>query len=50
MAYQARGRDPLLDSNMAEAIEKRGKELLGHGADVPGFAMAAAMIVVLQPG
>ena len=29
MAYQARGRDPLLDSNMAEAIEKRGKELLG---------------------
>ncbi|QYX56483.1 DNA translocase FtsK 4TM domain-containing protein [Roseovarius sp. SCSIO 43702] len=29
MAYQARGRDPLLDSNMAEVIEKRGKELLG---------------------
>ncbi|UXX82447.1 DNA translocase FtsK [Roseovarius pelagicus] len=31
MAYQARGRDPLLDSNMAQAIEKRGKELLGLG-------------------
>ena len=29
MAYQARGRDPLLDSKMAEIIEKRGKELLG---------------------
>ena len=31
MAYQTRGRDPLLDTNMAEAIEKRGKELLGLG-------------------
>ena len=29
MAYQARGRDPLLDSNMAQIIEKRGKELIG---------------------
>ena len=29
MAYQTRGRDPLLDSNMAQAIEKRSKELLG---------------------
>ena len=29
MAYQTRGRDPLLDSSMTEAIEKRGKELLG---------------------
>ncbi|MEL7279938.1 MAG: DNA translocase FtsK 4TM domain-containing protein, partial [Pseudomonadota bacterium] len=29
MAYQTRGRDPLLDSSMAQAIEKRGKELLG---------------------
>ena len=29
MAFQTRGRDPLLDSTMAEAIEKRGKELLG---------------------
>ncbi|WP_435230276.1 DNA translocase FtsK [Pseudopelagicola sp. nBUS_20] len=29
MAYQARGRDPLLDSNMQAAVEKRGKELIG---------------------
>ncbi len=29
MAFQTRGRDPLLDSSMTEAIEKRGKELLG---------------------
>ena len=29
MAYQTRGREPLLDSTMAEAIEKRGKELMG---------------------
>ncbi|MEM6589953.1 MAG: DNA translocase FtsK 4TM domain-containing protein [Pseudomonadota bacterium] len=29
MAYQTRGRDPLLDSSMTQAIEKRGKELFG---------------------
>ncbi|MEM9496288.1 MAG: DNA translocase FtsK 4TM domain-containing protein [Pseudomonadota bacterium] len=29
MAFQTRDRDPLLDSRVAEAIEKRGKELLG---------------------
>ncbi|MBC7132320.1 MAG: DNA translocase FtsK 4TM domain-containing protein [Roseovarius sp.] len=29
MAYQTRGREPLFDSTTAEAIEKRGKELLG---------------------
>ncbi|MGH1424207.1 MAG: DNA translocase FtsK 4TM domain-containing protein [Pseudooceanicola sp.] len=29
MAYQTRGRDPLLDSNMQAAIERRGKELVG---------------------
>jgi len=29
MAFQTRGRDPLLDSNMQAAIEKRGKELIG---------------------
>ncbi|MGR3455774.1 DNA translocase FtsK [Pseudooceanicola sp.] len=29
MAYQTRGRDPLFDSNMQAAIEKRGKELVG---------------------
>ncbi|MEO3413511.1 DNA translocase FtsK 4TM domain-containing protein [Roseovarius sp. CAU 1744] len=48
MAYQARGRDPLLDSNMAEAIEKRGKELLGLVLMCLG-AMAAAMILSYSP-
>ncbi|HEY9039581.1 MAG TPA: DNA translocase FtsK 4TM domain-containing protein [Roseovarius sp.] len=41
MAYQTRGRDPLLDSNMAQAIEKRGKELLGLA--LVGLAALAAM-------
>jgi S-DNA-T family DNA segregation ATPase FtsK/SpoIIIE len=31
MAYQARPRDPFLDSDMQAAIEKRGKELFGFG-------------------
>ena len=48
MAYQARGRDPLLDSNMAAAIERRGKELLGLVLLVLA-AMAAAMIVSYSP-
>ncbi|WP_299845093.1 DNA translocase FtsK 4TM domain-containing protein [uncultured Roseovarius sp.] len=48
MAYQARGRDPLLDSNMAEAIEKRGKELLGLVL-LCLSAMAAALIVSYSP-
>ena len=48
MAYQARGRDPLLDSNMAEAIEQRGKELLGLILIVLG-CMVAAMIVSYSP-
>ncbi|WP_324752164.1 DNA translocase FtsK [Roseovarius sp. Pro17] len=42
MAYQTRGRDPLLDSNMAQAIEKRGKELLGLA--LFGMAVLAAMM------
>ncbi|MDF1854593.1 DNA translocase FtsK 4TM domain-containing protein [Pseudooceanicola sp.] len=29
MAFQTRGRDPLFDSNMQAAIERRGKELIG---------------------
>ena len=29
MAYQTRGREPLLDKEMAEAIERRSKELIG---------------------
>ncbi|RKT27971.1 DNA translocase FtsK [Roseovarius halotolerans] len=48
MAYQTRGREPLLDSTMAEAIEKRGKELMGLVLLIMG-AMAAAMIVSYHP-
>ena len=43
MAYQARGRDPLLDSNMQAMIEKRGKEMIGAALVVLGII--AAMIV-----
>ena len=35
-SYQTRQRDPLLDSNMQAALEKRGKELLGIGLVVLG--------------
>ncbi|MDP2494737.1 DNA translocase FtsK 4TM domain-containing protein [Shimia thalassica] len=48
MAYQARGRDPLLDSNMQAAIEKRGKELIGIALIVLG-CMTAAMIASYTP-
>ena len=48
MAYQTRGRDPLLDSNMAEAIEKRGKELLGLVFILFGV-MSAMMIASYTP-
>ncbi|WP_390911426.1 DNA translocase FtsK 4TM domain-containing protein [Pseudosulfitobacter sp. SM2401] len=48
MAYQTRGRDPLLDTNMAEAIEKRGKELIGIALILVGL-LAAAMIVSYTP-
>ncbi len=48
MAYQARGRDPLLDSNMAQAIEKRGKELIGIALILVALA-AAAMIWSYTP-
>ena len=48
MAYQARGRDPLFDSNMQAAIEKRGKELAGLLLVVLGCA-AAAMIASYTP-
>ncbi len=36
-SYSTRQRDPLLDSNMQAAIEKRGKELLGLGLIFVGF-------------
>ena len=48
MAYQTRRRDPLLDRNMAEAINKRGKELIGVALIVAGL-MAAAMIFSYTP-
>ncbi|WP_298859386.1 DNA translocase FtsK [uncultured Sulfitobacter sp.] len=48
MAYQTRQREPLLDSNTAEAIEKRGKELLGIALVVLGV-MAAMMIGSYTP-
>ncbi|PSL21301.1 DNA translocase FtsK [Shimia abyssi] len=48
MAYQARGRDPLLDSNMQAAFEKRGKELIGIALIVLAL-MASAMVVSYTP-
>ncbi len=41
MAYQTRSRDPLFDRDMAQAIEKRGRELLGLGLMALGLAVAA---------
>jgi S-DNA-T family DNA segregation ATPase FtsK/SpoIIIE len=40
MAYQTRGRDPLLDSTTQAVIEKRSKELLGIGLVVLGVLVA----------
>ncbi|MFD3190332.1 DNA translocase FtsK 4TM domain-containing protein [Sedimentitalea sp. HM32M-2] len=48
MAYSSRSRDPLLDSNMQAAIEKRGKELIGIVLICLGLA-AAAMIASYTP-
>ena len=48
MAYQTRGRDPLLDSTTQAAIEKRGREMLGIGLIVLGV-MAALMIGTYSP-
>ncbi len=48
MAYQARQRDPLLDSNMQAAIEKRSTELIGIAMMVLGF-LAAMMIWSYHP-
>ena len=48
MAYHSRSRDPLLDSNMQAAIEKRGKELIGIVLICLGLA-AAAMIGSYTP-
>ncbi len=46
--YSTRQRDPLLDSTMQAAIEKRGKELLGLGLIVLGI-MAAMMLWSYSP-
>ncbi|MEX0349295.1 MAG: DNA translocase FtsK 4TM domain-containing protein [Paracoccaceae bacterium] len=48
MAYNTRSRDPLLDSNMQAAIEKRGKELIGIALIALGL-LAAAMIGSYTP-
>ncbi len=48
MAYQTRGRDPLFDSDVQAAIEKRGKELLGI-ALILVAAAAAAMTMSYHP-
>lgn len=47
-SYNARSRDPLLDSNLQAAIERRGKELLGIALIVLGLA-AAAMVGSYTP-
>jgi DNA segregation ATPase FtsK/SpoIIIE, S-DNA-T family len=41
MAFQTRSRDPLLDSSMQAAIEKRGKELIGIFLIALGLVVAA---------
>jgi len=43
MAFQTRGRDPLFDSDMQAAIEKRGKELVGIALVILGLAAVAMM-------
>lgn len=48
MAYHTRSRDPLLDSTMQAAIEKRGKELIGILLVCLGL-MAAAIIASYTP-
>ena len=48
MAYQTRGRDPLLDSTMQAAIERRGKELIGL-ACLALAVMSALMIGTYSP-
>jgi DNA segregation ATPase FtsK/SpoIIIE, S-DNA-T family len=40
MAYQTRHRDPLLDTHIQEAVQKRGKELLGLAMLAIGIAVA----------
>ena len=44
MAYQTRQRDPLLDSNMQAALERRGKEILGIALTCAGLAIGLMLI------
>ena len=48
MAYQTRQREPLLDSDMAQAVEKRGKELIGIGLLIVS-ALVLAMLWSYSP-
>ena len=43
MAYQTRGRDPLFDSEMAQTLEKRSKELLGIALLVVASGLAVLL-------
>ena len=43
MAYQTHGREPLLDQNMQEALERRGRELIGLALIVLGVLAAMAI-------
>jgi len=43
MAYQSRQRNPLLETHMQEAIQKRGKELLGFA--MLGLGVLAIMLI-----
>ncbi len=44
MAYQTRQRDPLLDSRMREALERRGREALGIVLILTGIALALMLV------
>ncbi|MCR9273906.1 MULTISPECIES: DNA translocase FtsK [Mameliella] len=47
-SFQARGRDPLFDTNTAATLEKRGRELIGLALIALGL-MVAAMIASYTP-
>ena len=48
-SYSAKRRDPLLDSKLQAAIERRSKELIGIGMGVLGV-LVAMMLVSYSPG
>ncbi|MEN9060433.1 DNA translocase FtsK [Ponticoccus litoralis] len=47
-SYQARGRDPLFDSDTAATLERRGRELVGVGLVIVGL-IVSAMIASYSP-